>query len=422
MQYISYAIAILIPAIVLYVIYSLDLYQSGSMVRIGVCFVWGIAAYFLAFRVNTFFYTQGWASVPTIQRYVAPISEELLKAIILVILITRPKFTYFVDGAVYGFAAGIGFAIVENFLYLGMTPEATIGTAVGRVISANLVHATATALVGVSLGLARFQRLPGKIAYTILGLGAAISLHMLFNNVVTRDLPGPMLLYSAVIGMAGVALIAWIIFRGLAEQRKWIEEKLGMTDRVTSQEAGIVLRMEDLGELLKPLRTIFGDEKGDLVEKFLLLQAQLGIQRKALEKLPDEASRRQTQQQINQLGAQMEATRTAVGPYVMLYVRRIIPVEKISFTEILGGRIGQVAEERKARVESGGSNLDAGAILSARMARPRPVDETPAPAPTSGEAPDGAALAQPPAEPASPPPAAPAWAAKIKKKDPPPPN
>ena len=59
-------------------------------------------------------------------RYVAPVVEELLKAIYVVWLIRRSKVGFVADAATYGFAVGTGFAFVENVLLLQSYPSATI--------------------------------------------------------------------------------------------------------------------------------------------------------------------------------------------------------------------------------------------------------------------------------------------------------
>ena len=48
----------------------------------------------------------------TFSRYVAPLTEETLKAAYLAVLITRRRVGFLVDAAVQGFAVGAGFAVV----------------------------------------------------------------------------------------------------------------------------------------------------------------------------------------------------------------------------------------------------------------------------------------------------------------------
>jgi RsiW-degrading membrane proteinase PrsW (M82 family) len=375
-------IATVIPVVVLYVIYALDLYKMGAFHWVLACFAWGLVAFLLARTVNRYVYFQGYFTVLEIQRYFAPVVEELLKAAILVYLVRRPNFTYFVDGAIYGFAVGIGFAVFENWEYILVQPDAGFGVAVSRVISVNLMHASATAMVGIALGLARFRRTGGHIALLLGGLGGAILLHMTFNNLVTRDIPGPLLVYSTVLGFAAVGFIAFVIFRGLAEQRKWIEESLGMDDRVTSSEAKVVHRIEDIGELLKPLRQTFGDKKGDQIEAFLMIEARLGIQRKTLEKLPDPKMRAGVEKLMADLRVQLENARRQVGAYAMLYVRNIFPEDTSPVWNLLENRI---QERIVARQETpGGANLftslnqriATGSANAGSTTTPRPIDNS----------------------------------------------
>src|SRR4030042_3804991 len=131
MQIIALALATFIPIIVLFVIRALDLYQTGEFRSVLLCFAWGLVAYGLAFFFNTAVMSSGAiTSWNTLVRYIAPVSEEILKALVLFYLVRRPKFTYFVDGAIYGFAVGIGFAVIENFQYILQSPDAGFGTAI----------------------------------------------------------------------------------------------------------------------------------------------------------------------------------------------------------------------------------------------------------------------------------------------------
>ncbi|MCP5087475.1 MAG: PrsW family intramembrane metalloprotease, partial [Rhodobacteraceae bacterium] len=192
-------IATALPLVVLYLIYRLDLYATGSFQLVMACFVWGIASLAMAlFLANRLTLDWGWVNQQTLTRYVAPVSEELLKALFLIFLVRRAQFTYFVDGAIYGFAVGMGFAIIENALYLSKTPDVSL--AMSRVISTNLMHATATSMVGIALGRARFHRAGGRFLWLLAGLATAIAIHAGFNNLVTRVNGRFLLLYAAAAG------------------------------------------------------------------------------------------------------------------------------------------------------------------------------------------------------------------------------
>ncbi|KAA3645063.1 MAG: protease PrsW [Chloroflexi bacterium] len=327
MALIAYAIAALIPLLVLYIIYSLDLYRTGTFRYTLLSFLWGSLAFLLASSINRYLIGNGVLERLTVVQFTAPIMEELLKALVLIYLVRRPKFTYFVDGAIYGFAIGIGFAIFENFEYINTASAAALGTAIGRVISTNLIHATASAIIGIAFGLARFHRTAGRGLVIALGFVIGMALHIGFNNLVTRVESGPLLLYAGAVGIAGLLLIAWAIRRGLTEEKVWIEETLGEADRVTTGEAAVVHRLNDLELILAPLAQRFGPHKASQIEAFLTLQARLGIMRKTLDKLQDEKTITAVQTEMDTVREEMDAARQEVGTYAMMYLRSIFPAD-----------------------------------------------------------------------------------------------
>jgi RsiW-degrading membrane proteinase PrsW (M82 family) len=354
MLIIALLIATVVPLLFLYMIYKLDLYGTGSFRTVLVCFAWGMVSFALAYLANTAARSAGLVTQDTLRRYFAPVSEEILKALILIYLVRRPNFTYFVDGAIYGFAIGVGFAIVENYSYVLGGTSSMLGTAIGRVLSTNLMHASASALVGIAVGYARFHRSWLRVLSLLAGLAVATALHLGFNNLVTRVSSGLLLLYAAVVGFGSAGIIALAIRRGLAEEKTWIEETLGEADRVTKGEAAVVNRITDMRAILAPIATRFGPEKAGQIERFLMLQARLGILRKTLEKLQDEKMARAVEAQMNDLRSEMDSSRRAVGTYCMLYLRQIFPEE----SSPLWGRLETAIQEKiAARPAGGGTNV-----------------------------------------------------------------
>jgi RsiW-degrading membrane proteinase PrsW (M82 family) len=317
-----------IPLLFVFIIYTRNLYATSSIDAVVMCFLWGLVSFFLALVLHNLLADAFSLNRMSLIRYLAPVSEEILKALILLILVRRTDFTYFVDGAIYGFTIGIGFATVENYSYILDLDTTFLSVAIGRLLSCILVHATASALVGVTLGLARFERkVVRRLSYVMGGLFIAVLVHGGFNNLITRLRVGtPVLyMYAAAVGVSGAFLILWIIQRGLDEEQAWIEEMLGMADQVTEGEAKVVLRLAEAGVILAPLVERFGQEKATQIGRILVLQARLGILRKTLEKLPDEQLRRDAEAQRDAIKQRMVEARRAVGAYPMLYLRHIFP-------------------------------------------------------------------------------------------------
>jgi RsiW-degrading membrane proteinase PrsW (M82 family) len=342
--------AILLPLLFLYIIYALDLYSSGKFRIVVICFVWGLVAFGIALAVNTAIKNmilEDRLHMATAQAYaltvvvVAPVVEEIVKSLILIYFGRRPDFTYFVDGAIYGFAAGIGFSVLENLWYMTQVSGADQGpiVVISRSFSTCLMHGSASALVGIAIGRFRYGQGQTRILSAILGWAAAMTLHMGFNRVVTFWHGAALLIGAVGLGVGGIILIALFIRWGLAEERRWIEETLGLELRVTEKEKALVRELHDLDELLKPITDRFGKEKSALVEEFLLKQAQLGIKQKSSELATDPRLKQRIQEQIAALREEMEAIRRQVGVYCMTYVRSIFPPESVVLWSNLEQRV-----------------------------------------------------------------------------------
>jgi len=336
------ATAIAVPLVFLGLVRWLDLYASGSFRGIMVCVGWGMFAFLLAYQVNTI--AVRFVGFGLLMTLVAPVVEEMLKSLGLVHYVRQPDFTYFVDGAIYGFAVGTAFAVLENLLYLSRTgSDAGLLVALSRAFSTSLMHGSASALVGVALGRLRFGRGLSRIASLLLGWAAAMTLHITFNNVVNRS-QGLLTLALAVgIGLGGVGLTAAFIFWGLREERQWLRETLGLQVGVSAGESAVVQQLDNLDPLLAPIDERFGADKRKQVETFLRLQAQLGLKRKVQEMTPDPKLRAEMGAQVAALRQEIDTMRQALGVYCMAYVRSILPPE----TEPMWAHLGRTLETRE---------------------------------------------------------------------------
>lgn len=108
---------------------------------------------------------------------VAAMPEELAKLLCMRIAWKRPEFDERMDGIVYGARAGLGFALLENIVYLMLIPDSFseyIAIFVGRAVLAVPGHATWGALVGYFAARRRFDgRGPGLWG----GYALAVALH-----------------------------------------------------------------------------------------------------------------------------------------------------------------------------------------------------------------------------------------------------
>jgi RsiW-degrading membrane proteinase PrsW (M82 family) len=143
-------------------------------------------------------------------RYVSPIIEETLKGIVIAWLIGAHRVGFLVDAAIFGFAVGTGFALVENIHLLGIARDAGIGTWIVRGFGTAIMHGGATAIFAV-MGVALLGRAGGgadlRVRTLLPGLAVAVALHSAYNHL----LASPRLATLAV--LVAVPLLLYVVFR-----------------------------------------------------------------------------------------------------------------------------------------------------------------------------------------------------------------
>ncbi len=114
-------------------------------------------------------------------------SEEILKYLAFAAIMTRSAYLDRpVEYAIYLLTAGLGFAALENAMYL-IHPVAINSAVVSaltgnmRFLGSTLLHSVTSGLIGIAIGLAFFKSREFKIFYGIIGIASAIALHSVFN-------------------------------------------------------------------------------------------------------------------------------------------------------------------------------------------------------------------------------------------------
>jgi RsiW-degrading membrane proteinase PrsW (M82 family) len=208
--------------------------------------------------------------VRTFSRYVAPFTEETVKALVVAWFLWRRQVGFLVDAAIVGFAVGAGFALVENADYFRVMGDAPLVFWAVRGFGTAILHGTATALVAVAAKSFR-DRFPRRSLVAWLpGWAGAVALHSLYNHA----LVSPVL--AAALLMVGLPLLAVVVYdRSERATREWVGDGLDLDvellNLVTSPEFGETR----LGGYLRELRHRF---PGDVVaDMFCLLRVQLEL-------------------------------------------------------------------------------------------------------------------------------------------------
>jgi len=110
---------------------------------------------------------------------VIALPEELCKFLVIRGLIFRNKsgFSEPIDGIVYAVMVGMGFACIENLVYV---MKFGAGNGILRMFSAIPAHAMLGVIMGFHLGIVRFTR-KKKLKFTILALLIPVGMHGMYN-------------------------------------------------------------------------------------------------------------------------------------------------------------------------------------------------------------------------------------------------
>lgn len=212
-------ISILIPLGFLYIIWGFDIYSLSRVPVMVGAILWGLATFAVALTVQNALLRAGMLDFWQVTLFNAPVLEQALKAVFVIWLASQMRLRSSIDGAVYGFAVGTGFAMAENLLYVSGAPDRALGIALARVLSVSLMHAYTTAIVGTVAGASLYLPRQAHVRRIGLALLFSIMLHGTFNRLVMMIEGVPLISLAIVIGLSGTAFIALLMQRALLWDR-----------------------------------------------------------------------------------------------------------------------------------------------------------------------------------------------------------
>jgi RsiW-degrading membrane proteinase PrsW (M82 family) len=194
--------AIAMPVVYLLAAFMIDLYDREPMRFSISMFLWGILAAFFSFSLNTFFgfflLVFGFFGDFLSTVIFAPLIEEFGKGFGVAIITFNREVNNVMDGLIFGFAVGIGFAVVENWLYFASNanPIALGGLSIWamnifyRSLFSALGHGFFTAATGAILAYVKIKtKSPAKTALAFIpALLVAAALHGAFNFLAVLDM------------------------------------------------------------------------------------------------------------------------------------------------------------------------------------------------------------------------------------------
>jgi RsiW-degrading membrane proteinase PrsW (M82 family) len=230
----------------------IDSYKLVSPRAVAVSFGMGVVAAGLAFLANVGLLRAG-LDEALLRRFLAPVIEESLKAVWVVVLLRRARIGFLVDAGIHGFAIGTGFAVVENLYYASALGRSAMSFWLVRGLGTAVLHGGTTAILAIlTQSLAERRGGGGALWAVVPGFAIAVVAHSLYNQLLWSPL-----LATAAILLAMPLLLFAVYERSERATRDWLGT--GLDSDVERLE--LILSGEErhtpIGEYLESLRHRF---------------------------------------------------------------------------------------------------------------------------------------------------------------------
>jgi RsiW-degrading membrane proteinase PrsW (M82 family) len=262
------ALAAVLPVVLfLTVLYLMDSFKLVPRRMVLASVSYGGAAAFATIALHRTLPLDGFSS-DVINRYIAPFTEEGVKALLVAALIVTHRVGFLVDALVVGFAIGTGFALVENAAYLS-TLDASIGLWIVRGVGTAMLHGAATGIFAMIFKtlIDRRQSRPVAAAAPFL---AAVVIHSAFNHEFL-----PPAIQAGVMLLLLPLLVLAVFERSERGTREWIGAGLDLDVELLNLVSSEHFVHTRFGQYLVELRTRF---PGTVVaDMFCLLRLDLEL-------------------------------------------------------------------------------------------------------------------------------------------------
>lgn len=216
--------------------------------------LWGIFSALFAYLANTYVIEKVNLPFEIVSNYWAPAIEEIIKSLLIFFLIYKKRVGFMIDAAIYGFAIGAGFALVENLFYLQSANDPNLMIWIIRGFGTAIMHGGCTALLAIII-------VGGKVRNTAmyfhvpLAIVVAYIIHSGFNHFYIEPI------FQALGIIIILPLVFILIFRNNEKQlQNWLEIEFNSeVELLSSIDKGQFLTTR-AGEYMEIVKSKFSGE------------------------------------------------------------------------------------------------------------------------------------------------------------------
>jgi RsiW-degrading membrane proteinase PrsW (M82 family) len=249
-------------------------------------------------------------------RYVTPLTEEALKALVIIVLLYMHRIGFLVDGAIMGFAVGTGFAFGENLYYLYTYGNAHMGVWIVRGFGTAIMHGGVTAIFAIMTQALTERHMKINPLRYVPGFIAAISFHSLFNHFVL-----PPMQMTLLILLLLPPVLYFVFQRSANHLHEWLELDFDADALLLQQINSGDFAQTKIGRFLQDLREKFAGPVVVDMLCYLRLYTELAIRAKGVLMMRENGLDTPIGERTREKFAEMEYLEESIGKTGVLAMR-----------------------------------------------------------------------------------------------------
>jgi RsiW-degrading membrane proteinase PrsW (M82 family) len=274
---IDVAIALVPVVVFLAALFLMDTFRLVRPSWIVAALAYGALAALASGALNDWLGQPGRVSPVVLSRYIAPVTEESVKALLLIAMVATARVGFLVDAAVLGFAVGAGFALVENLEYLGTLKDVNATVWFVRGLGTAVLQGATTSILAMIAKTGADRPRGGLVSASLLGWVAAVAIHSSFNH---RILP-PVAQTLVLLVTLPLAMLS-VFERSERATREWVGAGLDLDVELLALIGSEHFAATHFGRYLQRLRErLPGTVVADMF-CLLRLELELSVQAKAM--------------------------------------------------------------------------------------------------------------------------------------------